>query len=72
MIVMKKLILMGMMVVGMTSFATMTDNENRLEEFRNDVQTNQKIEMISSERTKDLNVSDTREFFETKLNNYEG
>ena len=60
------------MVVGMTSFSAMTDNENGLEEFRKDVQTTQKIEMISSERSEDLNVSDTREFFETKLNNYEG
>ena len=68
---MKKLILMGMMVVGMTSFASLQENDNRLEEFRNDVQTAQKIEMISAERPKELGVSDVREFFETKLNNYE-
>ena len=70
---MKKLVLgMMMMVVGMTSFSTMIDNENGLDEFRKDVQTTQKIEMISSERSQDLNVTDVREFFETNLNNYEG
>ena len=69
---MKKFVLMGMMVVGMTSFATMTDNENRLEEFRKDVQATEKIEMISTERSQDLDVSDVREFFRANLNNYEG
>ena len=40
---MKKLILMGMMTVGMTSFATITDSENRLEEFRKDFEATQKM-----------------------------
>ena len=70
---MKKLVLgMMMMAVGMTSFSTMVDNENGLEEFRNDVQMTQSIEMMSTERSEALEITDVREFFRTNLNNYEG
>ena len=69
---MKKLMLMGMMVVGITSFASIQENDNRLEEFVMEYQETQTVEMLSREMPEDLNVTNVREFFRTNLNNYEG
>ena len=69
---MKKFVLMGMMVVvGMTSFASLQENDNRLEEFVVEYQGGQTAEMISREMPEDLDVTDVREFFRTNLNNYD-
>ena len=54
---MKKFVLMAMMmVVGMTSFASLQENDNRLEEFTMKYQETQTVEMASSEKTEDLVV----------------
>ena len=69
---MKKLVLgMMMMVVGMTSFASLQENDNRLEEFITEYQETQTVEMLSREVPEDLDVTDVREFFRDNLNNYE-
>ena len=68
---MKKLILMGMMVAGMTTFASIQENENRLEEFIMEYQKTQTVEMLSREIPEDLDVTDVREFFRANVNNYE-
>ena len=70
---MKKFILMAMMmVVGMTSFALLQENDNKLEEFTMMYQEIQTVEIASRELPEDFDVTDVREFFRTKLNNYEG
>ena len=70
---MKKFVLMGMMmVVGMTSFAALQENDNRLEEFVMEYQEGQNVERMSREMPEDLEITDVREFFRTNLNNYEG
>ena len=69
---MKKFLLMGMMmVVGITSFASLQENDNRLEEFVMEYQEGQTAEMLSRELPEDLGVSDIREFFRGNLNNYD-
>ena len=68
---MKKLLLMGMMVVGMTSFASLQENDNKLEEFIIEYQETQTVEMLSREIPEDLDVTDVREFFRANVNNYE-
>ena len=69
---MKKFVLMGMlMVVGMTSFASHQENDNRLEEFVMEYQETQTVETLSREVPEDLDVTDVREFFRANLNNYE-
>ena len=70
---MKKFVLMGMMmVVGMTSFASLQENDNRLGEFVSGYQETQTAEMVSRETPEDLGITDVREFFRANLNNYEG
>ena len=72
MIVMKKFVLMGMMmVVGMTTFASLQQNDNRIEEFIMEYQEGQTAEMFSRELSENLDVTDVREFFRTNLNNYD-
>ena len=69
---MKKFVLMGMMmVVGMSSFASLQENDNRLEEFIMEYQETQTVEMLSREIPEGLDVTDVREFFRANLNNYE-
>ena len=62
---------MGMiMIVGMTSFASLEDN-GRLNDFAKEYQETQDVEMISREMPEDLEITDVREFFRTNLNNYD-
>ena len=69
---MKKFVLMTMMmVVGMTSFASLQENDNRLEEFVTEYQETQTVEMLSREMPEDLEITDVREFFRDNVNNYD-
>ena len=69
---MKKFVLMAMMmVVGMTTFASLQENDSRLEEFVMEYQEDQGAEMLSREMPDDIDATDIREFFRDKLNNYD-
>ena len=69
---MKKLILLvTMMLLSSLTFAELTDNENVLEDFMAEYQETATVEMLSRERPADLEITEIREFFETKLNDYD-
>ena len=68
---MKKLVLMTMVAVSMTTFASLQENDNRLEGFVVEYQKDQGVDTLSKEMPEDLVVTDVREFFRDKLNNYD-
>ena len=68
---MKKLVLMTMMAVSMTTFASLQENDNSLEGLVMEYQEGQGVETLSREMPEDLVVTDVREFFRDKVNNYE-